>query len=275
MGFSSDIDLLAVYRAPDEIERDLASRTALRFITELKRLISDPLFAVDLDFDLRPEGKNGPLVRSLDAYRSYYERWSVTWETQALLRARHVAGSQQLGADFIELADRIRYPQQFSEEQVREVRRIKARVEAERLPQGADPRRHLKLGPGGISDVEWLVQLLQLRYGFEHPELRTESTLEALAASVGAGYLAQEDREHLVTSWVLASRVRSAVKLWSDRSSDSLPMDRTELEGIAGVLGMPPGSTTELEEQWFAASRRARAVFEREFFGFSPEPGYR
>lgn len=277
MGFASDIDLLAVYRGPEGATEQQAAdvrKQAERLIAELRRLVADPRFSVDLDFDLRPEGKNGPIVRSFDAYRAYYERWSVTWEAQALLRARHVAGDAALGRDFIDLADGIRYPEQFSDTDVREVRRIKARVEAERLPRGAEPKRHLKLGPGGISDVEWLVQLLQLQHAARHSALRTESTLEALDAAVAAGLLSEEDRQKLREPWILASRIRSAVKLWSDRASDTLPRDRTELEGIAGILGMPEGRTTELEEQWLAASRRARAVFEREFFGYSDEPPF-
>ncbi|WP_449282836.1 bifunctional [glutamine synthetase] adenylyltransferase/[glutamine synthetase]-adenylyl-L-tyrosine phosphorylase [Leucobacter sp.] len=268
LGFASDIDLVAVFRAPAEIPADRASRAAARVVSELRRLVSDPRFPVDLDFDLRPEGKNGPLVRSLDAYRSYYERWSVTWEAQALLRARHVAGGVRLGADFIAMADEIRYPASFGEEQVREVRRIKARVEAERLPQGADPRRHLKLGPGGVSDVEWLVQLLQLREGARHAGLRTVSTLRALDAAAELELISAEDARQLAESWRFASRVRSALKLWTGRRSDTLPADWVDLEGIAGVLGLPSGRTSEFEERWFAVSRRARAVFEREFFGY-------
>lgn len=272
LGFASDIDLLAVYRVSAEATREhaeAASKAADRLVSELRRLVSDPRFTVDLDFELRPEGKNGPIVRSLDAYRAYYDRWSLTWEAQALLRARPVAGDAALGADFAALADGIRYPAEFGEAEVREVRRIKARVEAERLPQGIDPKRHLKLGPGGISDVEWLVQLLQLGRGAYHPALRTQSTLEALAGAVEAGLLSESDREQLEASWTLASRIRAAAKLWSGRNGDTLPTDRTELEGIAGVLGMPPGRTTELEERWLSAARRARAVFEREFFGYS------
>lgn len=271
MGFASDIDLLAVFRAPvDASEQQLLDvrRQAERLVSDLQSLVGDPRFPMDLDFDLRPEGKNGPIVRSFSAYQSYYERWSLTWEAQALLRARAVAGDAELGRDFIELADTIRYPKQFLEADVREVRRIKARVEAERLPRGADPKRHLKLGPGGISDVEWLVQLLQLQHGADHPSLRTESTLRALDAAVEAGLLSLEDRDKLKEPWILASAIRSAVKLWSDRARDTLSLDRTELEGIAGILGMPEGRTSELEELWFATSRRARNVFEREFFGY-------
>ena len=268
MGFGSDIDLIAVYRAPEDLASDVASRQAIKLITELRRLVSDPRFSVDLDFDLRPEGKNGALARSLSGYRSYYERWSLTWEAQALLRARPVAGDEQLGSDFVALANEIRYPPQFEDTSVREIRRLKARMEAERLPRGADPARHLKLGPGGLSDVEWLVQLLQLQYASAHEDMRTVSTLGALRAAAAHGYLSETAREHLEEAWRTASEIRSALRLWSGKAADVLPFDRGELAGIAGILGIQHGNTSELEEQWFAASRRARAVFEREFFAF-------
>lgn len=271
LGFASDIDLIAVFRAAADVPSERASRAATRLISELRRLVSDPRFPVDLDFDLRPEGKNGAIIRSLDAYRSYYERWSVTWEAQALLRARPVAGDAALGADFIALADEIRYPRDFGEEETREVRRIKARVEAERLPQGADRRRHLKLGPGGISDVEWLVQLLQLKHANEHGSLRTFSTVAALEASSSLGLLSEEESTQLAESWHFASSVRSALKLWTGRASDLLPTDWTNLAGIAALLDIPFAQTSELEERWFAVSRRARTVFEREFFGYTDE----
>lgn len=274
LGFASDIDIIAVYRAPSGMTAEQASRAATKLVSELRRLVSDPRFHVDLDFDLRPEGKNGPIARSLDAYRAYYQRWSVTWESQALLRARHVAGDKSLGDDFISLANETRYRSEFGDSQIREIRRIKARVESERLPQGADPRRHLKLGPGGISDVEWLVQLIQLREAASHPALQTVSTLDALRAASEIGLIAPEDAEQLEDSWKFASEVRSAVKLWSGRSTDVLPRDWNDLEGVAGVLGVPSGHTSELGERWFNVSRRARSVFEREFFGFQDEDHY-
>jgi glutamate-ammonia-ligase adenylyltransferase len=269
LGFASDVDLLAVYRAPAGTAH--AAEEAASVISELRRLAADPRFPLELDFDLRPEGKNGPFVRSLDAYRNYYERWSLTWEAQALLRARPVAGDSILGADFMRLADSIRYPKSFGDAEAREVRRLKARVESERLPQGADPKRHLKLGPGAISDVEWLLQLLQLQHAARVPELRTASTLEGLNAVVRAGLLDEESRETLETAWQLAGEIRSANRLWSGRGSDLLPKGRADLEGVGRILGLPTQSTTELEERYFSATRRARTVFEREFYGHVPE----
>ena len=145
-----------------------------RQVGELRRLLgapgSDP--PLGLDADLRPEGKSGPMVRSLASYATYYERWSETWEAQALLRARPVAGDPGLGERFTALIDPIRWPAEgLDATQVREVRRLKARMEAERLPRGADRKAHFKLGMGGLSDVEWTVQLLQLEHAHEHEDL--------------------------------------------------------------------------------------------------------
>ena len=106
-------------------------------------------------------------MRSLASYASYYARWSLVWESQALLRAAPVAGDRELGEQFVKLINPMRFPEEgLSIEDEREIRRIKARVETERLPRGTDPKLHLKLGPGGLADVEWTVQLLQLKHGF-------------------------------------------------------------------------------------------------------------
>jgi [glutamine synthetase] adenylyltransferase / [glutamine synthetase]-adenylyl-L-tyrosine phosphorylase len=231
------------------------------------RLSEDTRLPFELDADLRPEGRNGVVVRSIEAYRAYYARWSLTWEAQALLRARGVAGDAALIRDFTELADTVRYPERISERDIREVKRIKARVENERLPQGADPTRHLKLGRGSLSDVEWFVQLVQLEHGAEEASLRTPSTLEALAAAVEHGHITASDARTLRAAWVLASRARSALTLWLDRTTDVLPVERSQLEGVARIMGYPPGSASRLESDYLQVTRRARAVFERGFYG--------
>ncbi|OII06350.1 bifunctional glutamine-synthetase adenylyltransferase/deadenyltransferase [Curtobacterium sp. MCBA15_007] len=266
LGFGSDADVLYVYRAPD-LAPEVASRTAQTIVRELNRLTEDTIHPLDLDIDLRPEGKNGPVVRTLESYGAYYARWSLTWEAQALLRARGAVGDAQLLRDFEHLADRTRYPEQIDDHQVREVRRIKARVESERLPRGADPARHLKLGRGSLSDVEWFVQLLQLQHALEIPSLRTTSTLEALDAAVDAGLVGAEDGERLGAAWRFASRTRSALVLWSGKTTDVLPVDRVQLEGVARLMEYPPGSASRLEDDYLGITRRARQVFEREFYG--------
>ncbi|MEY4060696.1 MAG: hypothetical protein RIQ31_358 [Actinomycetota bacterium] len=268
LGFGSDADVMFVYKAKDGVAVDTAQRVAERAINELKLLVEDSLLEFELDLDLRPEGKNGPSVRSLESYAAYYKRWANTWEAQALLRARVIAGSEELRDEFVALINEYRYPKELPDQAVIEIRRIKARVETERLPQGADPKRHLKLGRGSLSDVEWLVQLLQMQHGNEHPSIRTPQTLAALKACVSVGVIADHDARVLEEAWILASRVRSASVLWANKRTDVLPVDRKQLDGIARILEYPRGSAAQLEQDYLSHTRRARAVFERIFYGF-------
>ncbi|HEX7744210.1 MAG TPA: bifunctional [glutamine synthetase] adenylyltransferase/[glutamine synthetase]-adenylyl-L-tyrosine phosphorylase, partial [Micromonosporaceae bacterium] len=235
MNYLSDADVLFVYDPPAGVAEDVASAAAHAVAEELRRLLAipapDPPLGVDAD--LRPEGRQGPLVRSLSAYAQYYARWSKVWEAQALLRARFVAGDPDLGTRFLGVADRVRYPAGgLRREQVTEIRRIKARVESERLPRGADPATHTKLGRGGLADVEWAVQLLQLRHGHAHPGLRTTRTLDALAAARDAGLVEPADAAAMATGWTLAARVRNALMLVRGRAGDQLPRQGAELAGV-------------------------------------------
>ncbi|GEP25673.1 bifunctional [glutamine synthetase] adenylyltransferase/[glutamine synthetase]-adenylyl-L-tyrosine phosphorylase [Cryobacterium levicorallinum] len=272
LGFGSDADVMYVFRA-GTLEGEAANERARFIVRELNRLSDDARLPLDLDIGLRPEGSNGPVVRSLESYQAYYRRWSLTWEAQALLRGRGVAGDAALLRDFEAVAAEVRYPSNISEQAVREVRRIKARVENERLPQGADSNRHLKLGRGSLSDVEWLVQLLQLQHAAAIPALRTTSTLHALTEAVTAGLIPAADAAVLRSAWVFASRARSAITLWTNHTSNVLPTDRAALEGIARVMEYPPGSGNQLEDDYLAVTRRARAVFERLFYGPVERPG--
>ncbi|MHC2999051.1 bifunctional [glutamine synthetase] adenylyltransferase/[glutamine synthetase]-adenylyl-L-tyrosine phosphorylase [Microbacterium sp. HJ5] len=266
LGFGSDADVMYVYRAND-VDPQRAHELAVKLVAALRAHSEDHRVPLDLDADLRPEGRNGPIARSLDAYGEYYRRWSLSWEAQALLRARGAAGSVKLIGAFMELADQVRYPASVDQQGLREIKRIKARVESERLPQGADPARHLKLGPGSLSDVEWLVQLLQLEHAHEVPSMRTTSTLDALGAARDAGLLPAVAAARLTEAWRLASRLRSANTLLSGQTSDVLPVERKRLDGIGRLLGYPPRSATQVEEDYLGTTRRARRVFEKLFYG--------
>ena len=266
LGFGSDADILYVYDA-NGVDPERAQRLSSQIVAGLREHLTDYRAPLDLDADLRPEGRNGPVVRSIEAYAEYYRRWSLSWEAQALLRARGVAGSAKLIARFTALADSIRYPADIDLQGTREIKRIKARVEGERLPQGADPRRHLKLGPGTLSDVEWLVQLLQLQHAHTVPALRTTSTLGALDAAVAAGLVPADAAELLRDAWLLSSRLRSAITLLTGQTSDLLPVDPRQLDAIARLLGYPDRSAIRLEEDYLKATRRARKAFEQLFYG--------
>ena len=223
--------------------------------------------ALVLDTDLRPEGKNGPLTRSLASYAVYYDRWALTWEFQALLRARPIAGDRGLWEAFAALIDPLRYPAAgLDATQVREIRTMKARVESERLPRGADPRTHLKLGRGGLTDVEWTVQLLQLRHAHEVPSLQTPGTMAGLRAATAAGLVGEEDSATLAAAYENASRLRNANLLWRGRPGDAVPTDIRDADGVGRIVGRDPGTGAGLMEDYLRASRRARAVTESLFY---------
>ncbi|CAB4689254.1 MAG: bifunctional [glutamine synthetase] adenylyltransferase/[glutamine synthetase]-adenylyl-L-tyrosine phosphorylase [Actinobacteria bacterium] len=264
LGFGSDADVMYVYES--ESDSEIAQKQAELIVSLLKKYTSDNVLEFEIDIDLRPEGKNGAVVRSIESYENYYKRWSDNWEAQALLRARPIAGSPALRQKFTNLIDQHRYPAELSDAALIEIRRIKARVESERLPQGADPKRHLKLGRGSLSDVEWLVQLYQMRFGSQHVSIRTPKTLEALEAMVAEKLIEPHDALVLSQAWTLASRVRSASVLWSNKRTDVLPTDRRQLEGIARILEYPKGGASTLETDYLASTRRARMVFEKLFY---------
>lgn len=265
LGFGSDADVMFVYRPLTE-DVNKAQAEAEQLVSEIRRLSADQALEFELDLDLRPEGKNGPIVRSIDSYAAYYKRWAGTWESQALLRARLISGEPGIKDSFLELIDRYRYPENIEQAAIIEIRRIKARVEVERLPQGADPKRHLKLGRGSISDVEWLVQLLQLRHASKHPEVQTPHTLLALNQMEKVGLISNSDSRVLLEAWVISSKIRSAAMLYLNKRTDVLPVDRHQLEGIARLIGYPRGGASNLEEDYLAATRRGRTVFEKLFF---------
>ncbi|PYI38604.1 bifunctional [glutamine synthetase] adenylyltransferase/[glutamine synthetase]-adenylyl-L-tyrosine phosphorylase [Arthrobacter psychrolactophilus] len=277
IGYGSDADVLFVHQPVADLpesQNEAATQQAKAIVQRLTALLTAPLRpaiqaerVLSVDADLRPEGRNGPLVRSLEAYREYYARWSSTWEAQALLRALPMAGSDAVAEGFVAMADPIRYPQSLSEDGLREIKRIKARMESERLPRGADPARHVKLGRGGLSDVEWLVQLLQLKHAHTYAELRTTQTLPALHAAQALGLVDAADAEILESAWRLAGRIRNANVMWTGTPSDLLPTARRDLEAVARLCGYEQGSAAVFEENYLSLTRRARAVFERLFYG--------
>ncbi|MFJ2817385.1 bifunctional [glutamine synthetase] adenylyltransferase/[glutamine synthetase]-adenylyl-L-tyrosine phosphorylase [Streptomyces sp. NPDC087294] len=270
LGYGSDADVLFVHEPREGVPDREAADAANKVVSEMRRLLqlpsSDPPLLIDAD--LRPEGRSGPLVRTLKSYEAYYRRWSLGWESQALLRAEPVAGDDDLGRRFIDLVDPLRYPAEgLGEDAAREIRRLKARMESERVPRGTDPKLHTKLGPGGLSDVEWTVQLMQLRHGWAEPGLRTTRTREALAAACAAGLLRTEDAETLDEAWVLATRVRNAVMLVRGRAGDTFPAGGRELAAVGRYLGYGPGHVGDMLDAYRRTTRRARVVVEELFYG--------
>ena len=270
-GFASDADVLFVHEVVGD-DAEQGNRLAVELAGRIRALLSAPSSTdppLTVDADLRPEGRNGPLVRSLASYERYYARWSSAWEAQALLRARPVAGDVDLGRRFIEMIDPVRYPVGgIAPDDLIEIRRLKGRIDSERLPRGADPSTHAKLGRGGLADIEWTIQLLQLDHAHEVPQLRTPSTLGALHAAREAGLLDASEALVLATAWRFATRVRNALMLVRDKPGDQLPTHGTELVAVARVLGYCAGTDAgQLVDDYRRAARRARKVVEEVFYG--------
>ena len=276
--YASDADVLFVHDVRPGVDPRAAADEAEAVARWVVRLLSQAQpHPFEVDADLRPEGRQGPMSRSLGSYADYYERWSAVWERQALLRARACAGDPGLGRAFEELVAPLRWsPDGLDDNDMREIRRLKARMEAERLPRGTTPARHLKLGPGGLSDVEWAAQVLQLQHAARVPGLRTTSTLAALSAARSAGLLTEAEEADLRGAWLLASRVRAATVLGTGRDHgeriEVLPNGLREIRLVGRLVGMAPGRERELEDLYRRRARHARRVVEQIVFGRAGEP---
>ena len=268
LGYGSDADVMFVHEPKNGADQQESEKCALDIANRLRTLLMQPSVdpPLEIDADLRPEGKNGPLVRTLDSYLTYYQKWSAPWEAQALLRALPVAGDLSVGEKFIQGINKTRYPENgVSEENLREMRRIKARMESERLPRGADVNLNTKLGRGGLSDVEWVVQLLQMQHGSKDESLRITATLPALRACVKANKISESDAKSLSEAWTLATWIRNAQMLSRSKANDQIPTDINELSAIAFTLNQK--SHAQLIEDYRRITRRARLVMEKIFYG--------
>ncbi len=269
LGYGSDADVLFVCEpaggAPDSEAVRWANAVAEQVRALLGTASADP--PLELDANLRPEGRSGPLVRTLASYAAYYDQWAQPWEIQALLRADAVAGDADLGRRFLLMADKTRYPSGgVSAETVLAIRRMKARVDAERLPRGADPKTHTKLGRGGLADIEWTVQLLQLRYASGIDGLHTTSTLESLDAAAEAALISTEDADLLRQAWLTATRARNALVLVRGKPTDQLPGPGRQLNTVAVAAGWEKNEDGgEFLDNYLRVTRRAKAVVHKVF----------
>jgi len=258
LGFASDLDVVLFHDERGAGAAAEAEAAAGRFLKLLKgRTPAQRVW--DVDLDLRPEGKQGRLAVSLTGFEAYLERWSVTWERQALVRGRPCAGDRAVQSWWGDIVDNWVWRRAFTDEEAREVRRMKARVERERIPPGEDPAFHLKLGRGSLSDVEWTVQLLQLQHAVPGP-----STLPALEALAATGALGAEDAAVLAEAWRFCETARNRLFLVKGSSVDSLPSQPELLGRLARSLDT---TAAGLRNDYRRVTRRARAVVEELFYG--------
>ena len=258
LSYASDLDLLFVHDGSGAEATEEARRVATRLVRFLGGSTpADRLYEVDTD--LRPEGRQGAVARSVAGYLRYWDGWAATWERQAMLRARPVAGDLELGHRLLDQLEPAVWGDGLTAEEELEIRRLKARMETERIPTDEDPRFHLKLGKGSLSDVEWTVQLLQLRHG-----VRATGTWEALARLEADGLLDPEDAGILRASYRFCERTRNRWYLVRSGPGDSLPTQPERLRWLARSLDT---TGVELREEYRRVTRRARRVVERRFYG--------
>ena len=270
LGYGSDADVLFVCEPHAGAEESRAVKWSVSVAEQVRALLGTPSAdpPLEVDANLRPEGRQGPLVRTLASYEAYYDQWAQPWEIQALLRAHRVAGDLDLGHRFLLMTDKTRYPAGgVSAQAVQEIRRIKARVDAERLPRGADPNTHTKLGRGGLADIEWTVQLLQLRHAHQLPSLHNTSTLQSLDAIAAAELLPAEDVDLLRQAWLTATRARNALVLVRGKATDQLPGPGRQLNAVAVAAGWHNDDGGEFLDNYLRVTRRAKAVVLKVFGG--------
>lgn len=273
LGYGSDADVMFVCEPAEGVSDTEAVKWSINVCESMRQRLSKPSGdpPLEVDLGLRPEGRSGAAVRTIDSYERYYRQWGEVWEIQALLRAQFIAGDPEVGEKFLQMINPIRYPEKgVRASSVREVRRMKARVDTERLPRGADRNTHTKLGRGALTDIEWTVQLLCMMHGHRYPQLHDTSTLTVLDELEGIDdpeVIRAEDVRVLRTAWLTATAARNALVLVRGRRTDQLPQPGPHLAQVAGAAGWDPHDYQEFLEHYLKVTRRARRVVDEVFWG--------
>ena len=280
LGYGSDADVMIVAEPSEGVDEVEALAWATKIIDQLRKRLSKPSGdpPLEVDLGLRPEGRSGPVVRTIASYKRYYQEWGEVWERQALLRATYIAGDTQVGEDFLHSIDPFRYPDGgASESDIREIRRMKARVDNERLPRNADRATHTKLGRGALTDIEWTVQLLTMMHANTYPELHNTSTLEILdflVTDAAADIIDSAQARMLTEAWLLATAARNALVLVTGKRTDQLPGPGAQLNQVAGAAGYDPHDAQAFLDHYLKVTRRAHCVVEEVFWGEEPSFEY-
>jgi len=261
LSFASDLDVMFVYEGEGQKDFEEASRGAEAVLSRVR------ISGWQVDADLRPEGRSGPLTKSMASYLEYWERWAETWEYQALLRARFVAGDESLGRRFLSNAADFAYPESLSLDQVVAIRRMRVRMEEERVRPPDARRFHFKLGYGSLADVQFAVELSLMRHGFAHPEVRRTHTLEALEALSAARLLEDSVARSLADAYVFLSEIKGALELERRLPVESLPPAPEAQAALARRLGYGDRARQRLLEDYRRITRKARLAMERVFYG--------
>ncbi len=268
LNFSSDVDLLFVCDAPPDDRGHAARESAAAVVRELKRRLDEPTnegFAYRVDLDLRPEGSAGALVRGVEGTLGYYELRGAEWERQMLLRLRHLAGAPQTASAFERGIQPFVYRRAIDPSVIDAVRAMKARIETERREHGRDVDENLKEGPGGIRDVEFTVQALQLFYAGHRAELRTGNVLAAIEGLARAELLPASSATVLADGYRWLRRAEHALQLAEEQQTQQLPRDPAERTALARRIGYADAAGDDATRRFEADLARTRSQVREQF----------
>ncbi|MGH7823409.1 MAG: bifunctional [glutamate--ammonia ligase]-adenylyl-L-tyrosine phosphorylase/[glutamate--ammonia-ligase] adenylyltransferase, partial [Candidatus Binatia bacterium] len=270
LNYNSDLDLIFVYDAPARAEapglsvHEAFTKLAQRLMAVLQ-LTTREGYVYKIDMRLRPSGAAGPLVSSLDAYRRYHETSSALWERQALIRARGVAGDASLIAEVERVNQRFVYGKGLGDAEAAEIARLRMRMERE-LARESPNRWNLKTGRGGIVDVEFVVQMLQLRHGVDHPSVRERSTERALAALLDAGLLPGAELRALHEGYRFLRRLENSLRIERDQPVEALEHEAAPtVARRMGYTGASADAARELLADFDSARESIRRIYESRF----------
>lgn len=267
LNYVSDVDVIFVGEAVDGADERKALQAATRLASHMMRICSETTVEGSIwpvDANLRPEGRNGPLVRTLSSHLAYYQRWAKTWEFQALLKARPVAGDLGLGEEYVATLAPLVWHAAERENFVADVQKMRRRV-VENIPV-AEIERELKLGPGGLRDVEFAVQLLQLVHGRADTSLRSGTTLDALKALAAGGYVGRADAVQLDEAYRFLRSMEHRIQLYRLRRTHLVPEDDADLRRIGRSLGLRADPVVELNREWKRHAAVVRRLHEKLFY---------
>jgi glutamate-ammonia-ligase adenylyltransferase len=262
LNLASDLDLMFVYEGDGDRAHEVAS-ALLEAIGEVTP--EGKAFTVDLG--LRPEGRAGPLVRSLESCVDYYARWAQPWERLAMQKIRRAAGSEAIADRLLSEVEVFAFPGSVDRRTLESIRHLKARMGRERIPRGVDARRHLKLGPGCMSDIEFAAALQQFVHGHRHEHMRAANTLDAIEAARACSAIDESSARRMSDAYRFLARLRDRLFLLTGRPTDVLPNKPELLESLGIAMGFHDQPRQEVEERYLRVTRRARQVTDALIYG--------
>ncbi len=273
LNFGSDLDIIFVYDEPEDQEESLSQAELVdhyvkisRLIYELTSEVTSAGYAYKVDTDLRPEGSQGDLVLSVKGYEEYFKTRARIWERQAMTRVRFVAGNPELGEKFLKVAHEFTYKKKFKYGSLIEISRLRERMEKE-LAQESKKGKNIKLGFGGLVDIEFILQILQMMHGYQNPKLRRTNMPEVLKVVSAYGIVDQADADNMLENYLFLRNLECALRIIKQTSSSHLPKDKNSQGALARLLGYEEIEIDEradaLVRDYDATTRRVREVYRK------------